>query len=80
MAAHLNTRLLVRSTRKLTLTDAGAAYLAACRRILEQVGDAERVVAAHADLGQVETAVVVQRVQELSLRRSSAGPSRPSAR
>jgi hypothetical protein len=42
MAAHLNTRPLVRSTRKLTPTDAGAAYLAACRRILEQVGDAER--------------------------------------
>jgi DNA-binding transcriptional LysR family regulator len=42
LEAHLKTRLLVRSTRKLTLTDAGAAYLAACRRILEQVGDAER--------------------------------------
>ena len=42
LEAHLNTRLLVRSTRKLTLTDAGAAYLAACKRILEQVGDAER--------------------------------------
>jgi DNA-binding transcriptional LysR family regulator len=44
LEAHLRTRLLVRSTRKLTLTDAGAAYLAACRRILEQVGDAERAV------------------------------------
>jgi DNA-binding transcriptional LysR family regulator len=42
LEAHLRTRLLVRSTRKLTLTDAGAAYLAACKRILEQVGDAER--------------------------------------
>jgi DNA-binding transcriptional LysR family regulator len=42
MAAHLSTRPLVRSTRKLTPTDAGAAYLAACRRLLEQVGDAER--------------------------------------
>ncbi|ESY81632.1 LysR family transcriptional regulator [Mesorhizobium sp. LNHC221B00] len=39
---HLKTRLLNRSTRRLTLTDAGHAYLAACRRILEDVGDAER--------------------------------------
>ncbi|MBZ9978694.1 LysR substrate-binding domain-containing protein [Mesorhizobium sp. BR-1-1-10] len=39
---YLKTRLLNRSTRRLTLTDAGHAYLAACRRILDQVGDAER--------------------------------------
>lgn len=38
---HLKSRLLVRSTRKLSLTDAGVAYIAACRRILEQVDDAE---------------------------------------
>ena len=42
LEAHLNARLLIRSTRKLALTDAGAEYLEACRRILEQVGDAER--------------------------------------
>ncbi|MEP9375470.1 LysR family transcriptional regulator [Aquabacter sp. CN5-332] len=41
LEAHLKTRLLIRSTRKLTLTDAGADYVAACKRILEQVGDAE---------------------------------------
>ncbi|TIM88731.1 MAG: LysR family transcriptional regulator, partial [Mesorhizobium sp.] len=28
---HLKTRLLNRSTRRLTLTDAGRSYLAACR-------------------------------------------------
>ena len=42
LEAHLNTRLLIRSTRKLALTDAGTAYLAACKTILEQVGEAER--------------------------------------
>jgi DNA-binding transcriptional LysR family regulator len=42
LEAHLQTRLLIRSTRKLMLTDAGIAYLDACKRILDQVGDAER--------------------------------------
>lgn len=45
LEAHLKTRILIRSTRRLRLTDSGADYLAACRRILEQVEDAERVVA-----------------------------------
>lgn len=42
LEAHLNARLLIRTTRKLTLTDAGEAYLAASRNILEQVAEAER--------------------------------------
>jgi len=42
LEAHLKTRLITRSTRKLVLTDAGRDYLAACRQILEQVGEAER--------------------------------------
>lgn len=42
---HLKTRLLNRSTRRLTLTDAGHAYLAACHRILDEVGEAERTAA-----------------------------------
>lgn len=45
LEAHLKTRLLIRSTRRLVLTDAGAAYLAASRRILEQVDEAERSAA-----------------------------------
>lgn len=39
---HLKTRLLNRSSRRLTLTDAGEAYVVACRRILEEIAEAER--------------------------------------
>lgn len=45
LEAHLNARLVNRSTRGLTLTDAGHEYVAACRRILESVEAAERVAA-----------------------------------
>lgn len=41
----LSTQLLLRSARGLGLTDAGTAYVAACRRILEQVAEAERTAA-----------------------------------
>lgn len=43
LEAHLKTRLITRSTRRLELTDAGRDYLDACRQILEQVEEAERV-------------------------------------
>jgi DNA-binding transcriptional LysR family regulator len=42
LETHLKARLLNRSTRKLTLTDAGEAYLVACKRILDDVEEAER--------------------------------------
>ncbi|VVE24104.1 LysR family transcriptional regulator [Pandoraea anhela] len=42
LEAHLKTRLLHRTTRQLSLTEAGSAYVAACRRILEAIGEAER--------------------------------------
>lgn len=45
LEAHLHTRLLHRSTRQLALTEAGQSYVAACRRILEEVGEAERAAA-----------------------------------
>jgi DNA-binding transcriptional LysR family regulator len=45
LEAHLKTRLLTRSTRRLALTDAGLSYVGACKRILEEVGEAERAAA-----------------------------------
>ncbi len=42
LEAHLRTQLLVRSSRRLTLTEAGRAYIAAARRILDDLDDAER--------------------------------------
>jgi DNA-binding transcriptional LysR family regulator len=41
----LGARLLLRTTRKVSLTDAGVAYVAAARTILEQVEEAERTAA-----------------------------------
>ncbi|MFO0994502.1 MAG: LysR family transcriptional regulator [Hyphomicrobiales bacterium] len=45
LEAHLRTTLLARGNRRVALTDAGLSYVAACRRILEDVGEAERAVA-----------------------------------
>lgn len=42
LEAHLKTRMLNRSSRHLSLTDAGRLYVEASRRILEQVDEAER--------------------------------------
>lgn len=42
LEAHLHTKLLNRGSRRLELTDAGQSYVAACRRILEDVVEAER--------------------------------------
>jgi DNA-binding transcriptional LysR family regulator len=42
LEAHLKTRLLNRTSRRVVLTDAGRIYVEACRRILEEVGEAER--------------------------------------
>lgn len=41
----VGTKLLIRTTRQLSLTDAGITYTAAARRIIEQVEEAEREAA-----------------------------------
>ncbi|MCB8838819.1 LysR family transcriptional regulator [Aurantimonas sp. VKM B-3413] len=55
LEAHLGTRLLVRTTRKVALTDAGAAYVASARRILDEIDEAERTAAGefHAPRGEL---------------------------
>lgn len=42
LETHLKTRLLNRSSRRIALTDTGRSYVAACKRILEDLGEAER--------------------------------------
>lgn len=42
LEAHLGTQLIQRSSRRITLTDAGAAYIESCRRILDDISEAER--------------------------------------
>jgi DNA-binding transcriptional LysR family regulator len=45
LETRLKTRLLQRTSRRLALTDAGQAYVQSCRRILEDVEQAERSAA-----------------------------------
>ncbi len=46
LEARLNTRLFERTTRRLTLTDAGAAFYGTCVRVLDELQVAEQVLAA----------------------------------
>jgi DNA-binding transcriptional LysR family regulator len=70
----LGTRLLIRTTRKLTLTDSGMAYVAAARRILDLVREQEHeatgefasargelVVTAPVQLGRLHVLPVINR-------------------
>lgn len=45
LETHLRTRLVQRTSRRLILTDAGRSYVAACKRILEDIGEVERAAA-----------------------------------
>lgn len=49
LEARLGVRLLHRTTRQLRLTDEGSAFYERCRRIMEEVDEAERSVAQAAD-------------------------------
>lgn len=42
LEAHLRAQLVVRTSRKLLLTDAGQAFVGTCRRILDELDEAER--------------------------------------
>jgi DNA-binding transcriptional LysR family regulator len=57
LEAHLKARLLNRSTRRLELTDAGRDYVEACKRILDEVGEAERAAAGEYRLPQGELVI-----------------------
>ncbi|MBS0417717.1 MAG: LysR family transcriptional regulator [Proteobacteria bacterium] len=42
LESHLKARLLIRSTRRLALTEVGESYVADCKRILAEVAEADR--------------------------------------
>jgi DNA-binding transcriptional LysR family regulator len=55
--SHLKAKLLVRSTRKLVLTEAGQSYVEDCKRILEAVTEAERVASGQYNVPQGELTI-----------------------
>jgi DNA-binding transcriptional LysR family regulator len=57
LESHLKAKLFVRSTRKLTLTDAGQSYLLACKRVLEEIAEAERSASGQYNVPQGELVV-----------------------
>ena len=62
LEAHLKTRLLNRSSRRLTLTDAAEAYIQACRRILDQLDEAEHIASGEYRSPRGELAVTASMV------------------
>ncbi|MFD4837397.1 LysR family transcriptional regulator [Achromobacter sp. NPDC058515] len=78
LEAHLGTPLLRRSTRSLSLTEAGGRYLASCQAILADIADAENDVSAavqaprgrvRVDMpGTIGRAIVVPRLLEFEAR------------
>lgn len=57
LESHLGARLFVRSTRKLALTEVGEGYLAACKRLLEEVTEAERTASGQYTVPQGELVI-----------------------
>ena len=56
---HLGIRLLIRGHRRIALTDAGRGYVAACRRIAEDIAEAERSAAGEYQAPQGELVISV---------------------
>lgn len=89
LEARLKAQLFQRSSRRMTLTDAGRSYIEACKRIIEQVDDAEREVSGEYRIPKGDLAVTAPwglghiaanrgRVLEcLSRYRSATGIDRP---
>jgi DNA-binding transcriptional LysR family regulator len=59
---HLGTQLLNRSSRHLTLTEAGRSYLQACRRILGDIEEAERAASGEYHTPKGELTVTASRI------------------
>jgi DNA-binding transcriptional LysR family regulator len=55
--SHLKAQLFQRTSRRLTLTDAGRLYIEACKRIIEQADEAEREVSGEYRVPRGELAV-----------------------
>src|SRR5882757_5585499 len=62
LEAHLRTQLLNRTSRRVTLTDAAETYIQACRRILDEVDEAERLVSGEYRVPQGELTVTASMV------------------
>jgi DNA-binding transcriptional LysR family regulator len=62
LEAHLKTQLLNRTSRRVTLTDAAQSYIQACRRILDELDEAERVAAGEYRAPQGELTVTASLV------------------
>lgn len=62
LEAHLNVRLLHRGSRKLVLTDAGSAYVIACRRIIEEIAEVERTASGEYRVPQGELVITAPAV------------------
>jgi DNA-binding transcriptional LysR family regulator len=77
LEARLGSRLFERTTRRLTLTDVGAAFYETCVRVLGDLADAEAVLAAHRSeiVGRlkVDVPIAFGRMQVLPLLLAFAG-------
>ena len=55
--SRLKAQLFQRTSRRMTLTDAGRSYIEACKRIVEQVDEAERELSGEYDMPKGELAL-----------------------